>query len=104
MSPLSAKDEQRAKNRAKGLRLRTFDVVGPHTVFGKHAGEVLEIELTDEQADALILGGHVVEKSATKAVEAKPAEEAPTKDAVTHVEDMTVLKISGADISAQDKK
>ncbi len=105
MSPLAAKgDEQRAQNRNDGLRKRTFTVTGPHTIFGKRTGETVEVEITDAQADALILGGHVVEKTATKAVEVKPAETAPNTESVTHTEDMTVIKLPAADTSAQDKK
>jgi hypothetical protein len=96
--------KQKAIDDLHGLRKRVFTVAGPHTVFGKHKGETVEAELTDEQADALILGGHVVEKSATKAVVLEPAEEAPHTEAVTHVEDMAVVKLPGAVTSAQDKK
>lgn len=48
--------------RLDGLRKRLFTVVGPHLVHGKSKGEVIEVEITDAQADALIIAGHVTEK------------------------------------------
>ncbi len=63
-------------------RKRVFTVVGPHLVGGKRKGEVVEMELTDGEADALITAGHVVEKSPTKAVAV------PTNDEATATENV----------------
>lgn len=54
--------ELHALHRLDGLRKRLFTVVGPKTVHGKNKGETLEVTLTDSQADALIIAGHVTEK------------------------------------------
>lgn len=60
--------ETRQRNRSNGLRQRVFTVVGPRRVNGKTRGEEVTLELTDAQADALILAGHVEERSATVVV------------------------------------
>lgn len=49
-------------HRVDGLRKRLFSVVSNKTVHGKRKGETLEVELTDSQADALIIAGHITEK------------------------------------------
>lgn len=50
----------REENRNNGLRTRAFLVVGPHEIRGKVKGERVDIELTDDQAEALIQAGHVI--------------------------------------------
>lgn len=98
----------RAKDTSQVKRPRVFTVVGPHDVFGKHKGEVVEVELTDSQADALIIGGHVVEKSVTKSSEvAAPWEKAPSRgdqEVSTGTDSMTVTKIPGDSSNSQDTK
>lgn len=44
---------------AEPLVPRLFEVVGPHTVFGAHPGDVVELGLTNGQANALIEAGHL---------------------------------------------
>lgn len=58
-------EELHRKHRDGGMRKRLFTVTGPRPVHGKRKGEILEIELTEAQADALILAGHITEKSRT---------------------------------------
>lgn len=49
-------------HRLDGYRTRLFTVVSNKTIYGKRKGETLEIVITDSQADALIIAGHITEK------------------------------------------
>jgi len=77
----------RALHRSNGLRTRVFVVSGPHTIAGKSKGEVVELELTDDQADALIKAGHIVERGFTIAFDGPPTEPFPVITAEMLVDD-----------------
>lgn len=55
---------------------RLYEVVGPHTVFGAAPGDVVELALTDGQANALIEAGHLA-----LAVVSGPSPELPKEEA-----------------------
>lgn len=74
-----------AKHREPQAVNRTFTVAGPRPIQGKCKGETVVLCVTPEQADALILAGHVVEKSPTipAAQKETEADEPPAEPVAT---------------------
>jgi hypothetical protein len=66
-----------AAHRHPNLVTRTFLVVGNHKIKGKSKGETVELELTGDQIDALIIGGHIQEVPEVVA-ESEAAPEGPS--------------------------
>jgi len=62
-----------AAHRASRTERRKFTVVGPREVAGKRKGETVEMDVTPEQAAALIEAGHVVEAADQKNEADEPA-------------------------------
>ncbi len=52
---------QETPDRSIQTAAKRYSVVGPHEVFGAKPGDVVELELTEGQAPALIDGGHLEE-------------------------------------------
>lgn len=55
------------------MSARKFLIVGSHRIQGKATGEIVELELTNDQILALVQGGHIEEVHD----DPKPVEEAP---------------------------
>lgn len=87
-APENWREIQRAQE-DKGIRKRTFTVVGPRKVQGKATGETVELEFPEAVIDVLISGGFITETVAVEAKSQDVADEEPAQPRATRARSST---------------